>query len=160
MKFFNSFFTILAISAVALSSCAQPEKVDVAAVRAAIDAQNVKFAAAYNNQDAAGVASLYAQNATSMPPNSEILRGRAAIQESNQAGFDMGLKDMHLSTVSLEVHGDFAHEIGTFTIMLPSSGEEMTKDSGKYFAVWKRQAENTWLIHVDIWNSSLPLPGM
>ncbi len=143
-----------------LVSCTGQQQVDTAAVRQAIDSQNAKFTAAYNRQDAAGVAALYTQNATALPPNGKMLQGRSAIKESNQAEFAMGLKDLQLSTVSLNVFGDHAHEIGKFTITLPPKGEEVMKDSGKYLVIWKKQADGTWLIDKDIWNSSVPLPGM
>lgn len=136
------------------------EKGDTSPVRQVIDAQNIKFAAAYNSHDAAGVAAIYTEDATTLPPYRKMVQGRAAIHKANQDEFDSGLKDLQLSTVSLEVHGDFAYEIGKYTITLPPQDNKVMKDTGKYLAIWKKQADGSWKIYMDTWNSSLPLPGM
>ena len=133
---------------------------DAAALRSAIEAQNAKFAAAFNRGDGAGMAALYTENGRSMPPNSEPLQGREAIRTFTEAGAEMGLTDLTLSTVSLESSGNnTAYEIGTYTLKVPVPGKASMTDSGKYMAVWKKQADGSWKIHSDIWNSNLPLPG-
>ncbi len=133
---------------------------DPAVLRSAIDAQNAKFAAAFNRGDAAGVAAIYAENARSMPPNSEAVQGRKAIRKSNEEDLKMGLTDLTLSTISVESAGsNTAYEIGTYTMRVPVPGKTDMKDLGKYMAVWKKQADGSWKIHSDIWNSNLPLPG-
>jgi ketosteroid isomerase-like protein len=55
--------------------------------------------------------------------------------------------------------GDTAYEIGKYTLKIQPAGQEAMTDSGKYLVVWKRQAEGTWKLHVDIWNSSMPMSG-
>ena len=133
---------------------------NLAAVRQAIDLQNQRFAKAYNSHDAAGVAAVYTADATTLPPYSKMLQGRAAIRESNQKEFTAGLKDLRLSTVSLEVHDDFAYEIGKYSITLPPSDGKVMKDSGKYLVIWQKQGDGSWKIYMDIWNSSMPPLGM
>jgi ketosteroid isomerase-like protein len=32
-------------------------------------------------------------------------------------------------------------------------------DRGKYLAVWKKQADGSWKIEADMWNSDLPAKG-
>lgn len=134
-------------------------KHDAATLRTAIDAQNAKFAAAYNHGDAAGVAALYTENARTMPPNSKMARGREAIRKSIEKDIQMGAKDLSLTTVSLEGRGDTAYEIGTYTIKLAPQGKAPMTNSGKYVAVWKLGGDGVWKIHADIWNSNLPASG-
>ncbi len=55
--------------------------------------------------------------------------------------------------------GDTAYEIGKYSLTIQAEGQAAMADSGKYVVVWKRQADGTWKLHVDIWNSSMPLPG-
>ncbi|MFQ5651461.1 MAG: SgcJ/EcaC family oxidoreductase [bacterium] len=134
-------------------------KHDAATLRTAIEAENAKFMAAFNRGDAAGVAALYTEKARVGPPNSEVLQGREAIQSFMQSGFTAGLKDLTLTTVSVDGSGDTAYENGTYTLKIAPEGQAAMTDSGKYLAVWKQQADGGWKLHTDIWNSSLPLSG-
>jgi len=129
---------------------------DAMTLRNAIEAENAKFAAAYNRGDAAGVAALYTENATTMPPNSEPLNGRRAIQKSNEDEFKLGHRNLKLTTVSVEGNGDTAYEVGSFTVKISPEGKAPMTDSGKYMAVWKLDSNGGWKIQSDIWNSNLP----
>ncbi len=134
-------------------------KHDEMTLRKAIEAQNAKFTAAFNRGDAAGVAALYTENATTQPPNNEPLLGRQAVQNFMQAGFDAGLKDLALTTVSVEGSGDTAYEVGAYTIKVAPEGKAAMTDSGKYMVVWKRGVDGMWRLHADMWNSNLPASG-
>ena len=128
----------------------QKEKADVSDAIASV---NEKFVAAFSRGDAAGLASLYTENGQVLPPNSDFITGKTAIQGFWQVLLDMGLKAT-LETVELETHGDTAIEVGRYT--LEGEGGQ-TLDEGKYLVVWK-QADGQWKLHRDIFNSSLPVP--
>ena len=51
--------------------------------------------------------------------------------------------------IDLEVDGNMAYELGTYTL----SGEAGPLDNGKYVVVWKRTG-GEWKWHRDIWNSN------
>ncbi|RMF55872.1 MAG: SgcJ/EcaC family oxidoreductase [Calditrichaeota bacterium] len=157
MKIKQFFRGLTMVLLLLLVSCSGQQKVDTAAVRQVIDAQNQKYKTAFNTRDASGLVELFTEDATSMPPNQEILRGKAAIQRSNQQAFEMGVIDLRQQTVSLEVYGDVAHEVGKYTVTLQQEGGEGIDHTGKYVAVWKKQPDGNWLIHLEIWNSSMPL---
>jgi ketosteroid isomerase-like protein len=110
-----------------------------------------KFLAAFNSGNAAGVAMMYAKEAKIMPPNSEIVTGREAIQAFWKVGIDMGAKAA-LKIAEVEKHDDTAIEIGLYEL----SGGGQTLDKGKYVTIWKK-VEGEWKMHRDIWNSNLPL---
>ncbi len=134
-----------------LSYAGEKEKADVSD---AIASMNEKFVAAFNRGDAAGLASLYTENGQVLPPNSDFITGKTAIQGFWQVLLDMGLKAT-LETVELETHGDTAIEVGKFA--LQGEGGQ-TLDKGKYLVVWK-QEDGQWKLHRDIFNSSMPLPA-
>ena len=129
-----------------------------ATVRSAIEAAYDTFKAAFNSGNAAGVAALYTDNATLMPPNSEAIHGKQGIQEYWNAGIEMGLKDLQLTIMDVKVSGDTAYESGKYTIKVPVEGQKDITDSGKYLVVWKQQNDGAWKLHSDIWNSSMPMP--
>ena len=143
-------------------SCAEPPPeptVDVAEVRRAIEANIAHLVEAYAAGDSATTASLYTDDAVVLPANGEVRRGKAAIQSGIESDLQI-VSDLSLSTSDLEVIGDTANELGTYSIKLLLPGqEEAIEDRGKYMVVWKKQADGSWKLHWDIWNSDLPIPG-
>ena len=120
--------------------------------RAAIDAANAKFSADFAKGDANAVASHYTATAWAFPPNGEIAKGREAITKVWKGAMDAGVKQVKLTTVEVEAHGDVAHEVGTYVLM-GEGGKQL--DSGKYVVVWKKDG-GQWKLHRDIWNTSMP----
>jgi uncharacterized protein (TIGR02246 family) len=126
---------------------------DVTNVRDAVAAGNEQFMAAFARQDAAGVAGLYTESAKLLPPNSDILDGRAAIQAFWQVVMNMGIRSAQLDIVEVEALGDTAIEMSRFTLL---TQDGQVADYGKYVVVWKRE-KGEWRLHRDIFNSSRPL---
>jgi uncharacterized protein (TIGR02246 family) len=124
-------------------------------VRDAIAAANENFMAAFKKGDAAGLAALYTENGQVLPPNSDFVTGKEAIQAFWQALIDMGIKDLKLKTVEVEGHGDTAIEVSQYTIH-GEGGQELGK--GKYIVIWKQQ-EGQWKLHRDIYNSNSSMPA-
>jgi uncharacterized protein (TIGR02246 family) len=124
-------------------------------VREAIVAANERFMAAFKEGDAAGMAALYTEGGQLLPPNSDFVQGRQALQGFWQAVMDMGIKEASLETGQVEGHGDTAIEVSTFALM--GEGGQVL-DRGKYIVIWK-QEHGQWKLHRDIFNSSLPAPG-
>ena len=121
-------------------------------VRDAIAAGNERFMAAFARQDAAAVAELYTENAKLLPPNSNILEGRAAIQAFWQAVMGMGIASAQLEIQEVDAVGDTAVEVSLFTL---HTADGTVADNGKYVVVWKR-VKGQWFLHRDIFNTSRP----
>ena len=79
--------TMLAAATLLLFGCAQPAPGPAPApdLKAQIDANNTAWAAAANKGDAAGVAAMYTETATMLPPGMDIQKGRAAIEKTRAA---------------------------------------------------------------------------
>ena len=160
MKFKNYSFLLAFALLLVLFSCAErEEEMDIAQVRAAIEEANLKFCEAVRQGDAAAIAALYTDDATVLPPNSDMIQGRQGIEESWNATIQMGVKDAVLTTEDVFGSGDLVYEIGKYTITIqPEGQEEPIEDMGKYVVVWKLQEDGSWKLHVDIWNTSMPAP--
>ncbi len=117
-----------------------------------IAAANAKFMDAFNRGDAAAVAALYTEDGAILPPNAEIMRGRAAIQAFWQAVMNMGVKSAALTSVEVEDHGGTAIEVGQYAL---SGDAGQLLDAGKYVVIWKH-VQREWYLYRDIWNSSRP----
>lgn len=122
---------------------------DEAAIRAGAQA----WEAAWNAGDGAAIAAVYSEDATVMPPGSEPVEGRVAIQTFWQGAIDEipGTTE-ELETAHVQVIGDKAIEVGSYKNTGPD-GEHL--DHGKYVVVWKK-VDGEWKIDRDIFNSSMP----
>jgi uncharacterized protein (TIGR02246 family) len=128
---------------------------DRAQLQEAIEAVNARFMEAIRAGDAAAVAGFYSDDPTLLPPEAEMVRGLAAVQEMWAASFAEGGFTLDFGTVSVDGAGEFAYEIGTWS--MPVGEEEGgAVEQGKYLVVWKRGADGTWKLHADIWNTSTP----
>jgi uncharacterized protein (TIGR02246 family) len=115
--------------------------------RMEITAVNRAFEDAARKRDTARIASLYTADAIVMPPDAPFVKGRENIKQFwGSAIQQLGLKDVRLETMDLEIVGDSAHEVGEAILTLESGGAMV-----KYVVVWKR-ADGQWRLHRDIWN--------
>ena len=122
-------------------------------LRQAIERQNKAFSAAVARGDGAAVAALYTANAEILPPETEAVRGKEAIQQFWQAVLGSGPTGIVLTTQQVEAAGELAIETGTYS----TTGKDGQKlDKGKYLVIWKRDGAQ-WKLHRDIWNSSLSM---
>ncbi len=124
---------------------------EAASLKAEIDAANQKWEAAFNKGDAAGIAALYDDQATVLPPGSDMVKGRAAIEKFWAGAIQSGLKNPTLQTVVVEQFGNAAREIGRVGLDAPNPQKQMVHVEGKYVVLWKR-VKGTWMLDTDIWN--------
>jgi len=135
-------------------SCKAPQKeMDMTQVRQAIEEGNAKFGEAVRKGDGAAIAALYTEDATLLPPDSDMIKGRGGIEAFWRGGLQMGIKEAVLTTVDVSGGGDLAYEIGTFALKVQPEGKEPIEQKGKYVVVWKKAPDGVWKLHVDIWNS-------
>ena len=102
------------------------------------------------------MAALYTADAEYMPPNEEMVQGRAAIEEAiGEQMTELMNRAVEITATEHGMSGDLAYEIGTYTQSADVMGEPVEL-AGKYLVISKRQADGSWKIQAHIWNSSLP----
>ena len=121
--------------------------------RAAIEAANAQFSDAFARGDAKALAAMYTSDAIAFPPDSDMVHGSEAIGEFWKATRDSGVQTAALTTVDVGRSGDVAYEVGKVSLTIQPAGKELTTAVAKYVVVWKRQADGSWKLHRDIWNS-------
>lgn len=127
-----------------------------AAQKVQIEAANVKWMKFFDKGDFDGIASLYTVDATAVPPDSSMVKGRAAISAMWKRMAEQ-VSDPKLTTIDVERLGSsVAHEIGTFRFK--TKGPATKEITGKYVVVWK-EVGGDWKLATDFWNDSL-LRGM
>ncbi len=129
------------------AGCMQAPQTDLEGLKAMQDV----WQSAFDARDWAAVAAIYAEDGELMPPNSDTMIGRAAIEafwaDSQASGIGVEGKD-----TEVYAHGDVGYEVGTY-IIIDAGGA--TIDEGKYVEIW-RQVDGKWQIYRGIWNSNLP----
>lgn len=120
-------------------------------VRAAIEAVNAEFSAAFNRGDAAAVASLYTEDALLLPPGEAVVSGRSSVEAYWKAGADAGLSNLQFRATEVESHGPMAYEVGEASFDMPASDGSKTPAKVKYLVVWKN-VDGAWKLHRDMWN--------
>jgi len=142
-----------------LFSCTKPEPFDVVDAKKSIEAEISKYSKAIQEGNVAGVVAAYTDDAVMLPPGGDMIKGKKAIEELYTKFLQTGMKEVALTTVEVGGSGDTAYEIGKTKVRIQPEGQQVMTDSTKYLVVWKRQADGTWKVHVDIWNFSAPMPG-
>lgn len=136
------------MAVVGLAGCSGHPAAPEPAARQAIEAAVTRYVNASNRGDADALMELYAEDAVLLPPDHEPIEEREAIGEFWRRGTDQGLE---VSTLRVDTDGQLGYLVGRYR--LPATEEEPA-DSGKYVMCLKRQADGSWKLTADIWNSS------
>ena len=159
MRFHLTLLSLLLIVACAPTAVEPVEEATEADVEA-INSLRDEFIALDNAGDAAGLASLYTNDAVLMPPNQAAVTGNQAIESWYQTTYDQFTIELTLAPDEVEVVGDWAFDRGTYMIALtPKAGGEPTEDRGKYIMILRKQVDGSWKIARDMWSSDNPAPG-
>ena len=127
------------------------EAADIAAVEAVVTAEMSALLAG----DVAANVALFAHNAVLMPPNEPALGAAEA-----DAWFTEFLEAFDITageyvSHDIAIHGDIAIDVyhGELTLT-PAGSDETVVQSMKGIHVLERQADGSWKISYDIWNSN------
>ncbi len=129
---------------------------DLDLIRKTIEEGNIIFGEAFRRGDAAAVAELYTADALLLPPNSEKIYGKNRINEFWAGAIKMGATDVTLTSVHVFLMGHYTCEIGQYNLTIEPQNVPTIEDKGKYLVIWKEQDGN-WKLHIDIWNTNLPV---
>jgi len=98
----------------------------------------------------------FTENATRMPMNAPIEKGREAIR----AHFDAVEKITEWNEHSLEIDGEcgiaYARSSYTITGILKGMSDPVSY-TGKSLGILRKQEDGSWLYIMDIWNSDAPM---
>lgn len=117
-------------------------------VRAALAAERRLLEEGVRRNDAAAMASVYAEDALMLDPDVGPVRGRDAIEKS----FRRPRRDYEIrhETLELEVRGGLAHETGLWSAHALEDGA--FREGGGYAWLWKRGDGGTWRILREAYN--------
>ena len=121
-----------------------------------LDAQ---WSAAAGAKDLDKTVSYYAESAVVMPPNAPSAKTRETIRSAWKEMLTTPGAAIRWKATKVEVakSGDLAYVSGTYEETTTDASGKPVKDRGKYVEVWEKQADGTWKVVADIWNSDLPV---
>jgi uncharacterized protein (TIGR02246 family) len=121
------------------------------------------YVAAMRAGDAKGVAAVFRDDATEMPPGIAPVRGRAAIEAYYRGLFGTcRFTTFELTETDSRIAGDVGYLVGTSRIAVSAAaagGPPDHEESGKYVVVLKRTG-NEWKVAYAIYNGDAPPPPL
>lgn len=145
----------IAVLAVACAPAAPPDT--TADDMTAVSALRSAWEAAYEAGDAAALAALYTEDATSMPAGEATVAGKAAIQATYQGMFDQMTFATDLRPLSTHVDGDLGYDHGEFAgTATPKAGGDATAVTGRYLVVFRRGDDGAWRLSHTMDNQATP----
>ncbi len=148
-----------ALTVVVLSSAAcqtQPPAGLSDADKAALRQNDETFATSANAKNFAAAATLYLEEASLLLPNGPAIEGRQQIQK--WMSDNPPISDFKIEPVDIDGRGDLAYVRGNYSLTLTPPGGAAVHDRGKFVEIWRKQADGTWKIRWDIFNSDLEPP--
>jgi uncharacterized protein (TIGR02246 family) len=120
---------------------------------------DAKWSAAAGAKDIDKTVSYYSEDAVVMPPNAPSAKTRETIRSAWKEMLTTPGAAISWRATKIEVanSGDLACVRGTYEEAMTDASGKSVKDHGKYVEVWKKQADGTWKVVADIWNSDLPV---
>ena len=131
-----------------------------AADEAALKKLDDEWSKATGARDVEKMISYYSDDAMVMLPNIPMLTGKESIRAFwnsmlDSPGFSGG---WNATKVEVARSGDLAYINGNYEFKENDGGDKPMTDKGKYFEVWKKQADGSWKCVADMFSSDMPVP--
>jgi ketosteroid isomerase-like protein len=140
------------------AGCATTGKADPDDFAAIVKSTWDKYSAYMTAGDAEGWIALWDEEGVQLPPGKPMVVGKPAIKEAIQAGYAANKWE----TFEIQISGTFVdHEYGfvygnyRYTVT-PRTGGPRVLGDGKYETIYRRQADGSWKIFRDCFNSNKP----
>ena len=100
---------------------------------------------------------VWTDDPTVLPPDAPGLRGRAAVRAWAQAFHErVRVVDAAFTESEVTIAGELATERLVFTMTVQPAGGSPETIEGKGVHVYRRQADGSWKLSLDIWNGNAP----
>ncbi len=140
-----------------VAGCARTAPSPAPDARPAVDAIFAKYAASLGASDADAWSTLWTEDGVQLAPEAPPVVGKAAIREKLRDVLAHFRFDMRIRTEEVRTAGDWAFARGTYAATLtPKTGGPAIPIDGKFLTIFLRQADSSWRIYRDIFNSNTP----
>jgi ketosteroid isomerase-like protein len=157
--------SILIALAACLAACEQPQPQAPPETRATDEASlrnvDLQWSKAADAKTSDQFVAFFADGAIFLPPNLPAMTSKEAIQRwmaglMSNPGFALSWQP---TKVGVSAGGDMGYTAGLYQLKLAGPKGKPVSDQGKYLTVWKKQADGSWRVVADTFNSDLPPEG-
>lgn len=152
---------VLVATFLLLAGACTPPSIDREAELATLRAAAAAYHEAASSKAVDDVVALYDEMAVMIPPNADMVEGLEGVRNYRFGFIETPGVDLRFEIIRAEVSsaGDMGWtlSLGHITINRPDGppGRDLVRD----FHMWKKQADGSWVVVVDMWNSGLPAGG-
>lgn len=152
----------LIVGIFALSGCQPKPAVDQSATITALRDADQAWLKVFAGRDTSGAVAGVEATGSVMAPNAPIATGPAAIKAFFEGIYALPNMTIKWEPADIQVaqSGDLGYTRGSYELGFTDPKGGQITDKGKYATVWHKQADGTWKVALDIFNSDLPAPGM
>lgn len=143
------------VLAIGLVGAAQGQEHGTAA-EAAVGAADAAWEKAYSAKSLDKAVAFFDDKASLLWPNMPVVTGKVALRDAVAKDFAAGNLTWHSNEVGAAHSGDLAYTSGTYQSALKGGSGKASVDKGKYLTIWKKQADGSWKVLFDTFNSDLP----
>lgn len=126
-------------------------------VPADLEAAMSAFYTAIEAGDGEARIALFTEDAIMMPNHWTMYRGREEIADVIRSGEGSVFRLRDREVVDIDVRGALAYTVNSYYYTYHPEGGEPRWHRTKNVHIWKRDAGGEWKLHVDIWNSDVPM---
>lgn len=151
-------FVVPAVAATLFGGCAGSSSVDRARETDALRAAAEAYHAAASAKDALAVVALYDDDAVMVPPGGELVQGIDAVRGFRFGFIETPGVELEFELVRVEVSesGDMGWTLAVGEIAIRSGDDPPGRDRVRDVHTWRRQADGSWKVVLDVWNSVPP----
>ena len=138
---------------------AAAQVLDADAAAAMVDAIEQGYIDAYNAEDAAGIAALFAADGSQARPL-EASMDAAGIEAAYATTFASGADySLEVEREGVVVADGWITSWGAFVATVVAEGAELVTVTGRYGTIQRQEPDGTWKIYRHIFNYEVPPPG-
>jgi ketosteroid isomerase-like protein len=155
MKPQNRFIALLLFSAIASSGSFGQVRGSAEDAVLAADAAWLKVYAA---KDLDKSVAFFDEQGSMLPPNAPIATGKDALTKLIGAAFAIPDYQLswHANKVGVARSGELGYTSGTYDLSFKDASGKTISDKGKCLTVWKKEADGSWKVLLDMFSSDLP----
>jgi ketosteroid isomerase-like protein len=135
---------------------------DSAAAAEAIKAADAAWEKAVSSKDTTASLAALESGGAVLGPNSPAAATPEAIKGMFATFWAMPAISIHWTATRVEAakSGELGYSMGSYQLSWNDAKGKPMSDKGKYVTVWRKQADGSWKVVYDIFNSDQPATGM
>ncbi|HKQ63214.1 MAG TPA: DUF4440 domain-containing protein [Candidatus Polarisedimenticolaceae bacterium] len=144
-----------------LTGCMAPAADQSTKAVADLRAADAAWEKAFSSRDLDTAVGFVESGGSILAPNAPIATGPEAVRTLFAGFHAMPALNIHWQATRAEASksGDLGFTSGTFELSFNDPAGNPVNDRGKYVTAWRKQADGSWKVVLDIFNSDLPPPG-